>query len=120
MGCHTFEDHECQDDGQFLIEVTSRGDDASMLRTRAVIIVFLSNTLAKLFSSTLMSETFIQSFTHLKDRSNADGALHILQKVASLVKPIMRKHGWVLPVLAEFFPDSPNLLGKGIFGAGIL
>ena len=67
-----------------------------------------------------MSETFIQSFTHLKDRPNADGALHILKKVASLVKPIMRKHGWVLPVLAEFFPDSPNLLGKGIFGAGII
>ena len=67
-----------------------------------------------------MSETFIQSFTHLKDRPNADRALHILQKVASLVKPIMRKHGWVLPVLAEFFPDSPNLLGKGIFGAGII
>ena len=44
MGCHALEDRECQDDGVFLIEVTSRGDDASMLRTRAVIIVFLSNT----------------------------------------------------------------------------
>lgn len=61
-----------------------------------------------------MSETFIQSFTHLKDRPNADRALHILKKVASLVKPIMRKHGWVLPVLAEFFPDSPNLLGLNV------
>jgi len=108
VGCHTLEDRECQDNGQFLIEVTSRGDDASMLRTRNC------NNI-----STLMSETFIQSFTHLKDRPNADRALHILKKVASLVKPIMRKHGWVLPVLAEFFPDSPNLLGKGILGAGI-
>ncbi|KIJ97888.1 hypothetical protein K443DRAFT_224902 [Laccaria amethystina LaAM-08-1] len=61
-----------------------------------------------------MSDTFIQSFTHLKDRPNQDGALHILKKVASLVKPIMRKHGWVLPVLAEFFPDSPNLLGLNV------
>jgi hypothetical protein len=28
----------------------------------------------------------------------------------------MRKHGWVLPVLAEFFPDSPNLLGLNVNG----
>lgn len=34
MGCHAFEDRECKDEGEFLIEVTSRGDDASMLRTR--------------------------------------------------------------------------------------
>ncbi len=27
----------------------------------------------------------------------------------------MRKRGWVLPVLAEFFPDNPNLLGKVLF-----
>lgn len=112
MGCHTLEDRECQDNGEFLIEVTSRGDDASVLRTRAC------NNICNTHS--LMSETFIQSFTHLKDRPNADRALHILKKVASLVKPIMRKHGWVLPVLAEFFPDSPNLLGKGTFGAGVL
>ncbi|KAF5374890.1 hypothetical protein D9758_000541 [Tetrapyrgos nigripes] len=35
-------------------------------------------------------------------------------RIASLVKPIMRKHGWVLPALAEFFPDNPNLLGHGL------
>ncbi|KDR85584.1 hypothetical protein GALMADRAFT_204981 [Galerina marginata CBS 339.88] len=56
------------------------------------------------------SDVFVLSFTHLKDKPNANGALHILEKVASLVKPIMRKRGWVLPVLAEFFPDNPNLL----------
>lgn len=59
-----------------------------------------------------MRGIFVQSFTHLKDKPNADKALHMLQHVASLVKPIMRKRGWVLPVLAEFFPDNPNLLGK--------
>lgn len=58
-----------------------------------------------------MSEVFIKSFTHLKDRPKADEALRQLQRIASFVKPIMRKHGWVLPVLAEFFPESPNLLG---------
>ncbi|CAL1694587.1 unnamed protein product [Somion occarium] len=57
-----------------------------------------------------MLDTFVKSFTHLKDRPKADEALPLLQRLASLVKPIMRKHGWVLPVLAEFFPESPNLL----------
>ncbi|KAF9469743.1 WLM domain-containing protein [Collybia nuda] len=57
-----------------------------------------------------MPEIFVQSFTHLKDKPKADRALPMLQRVASLVKPIMRKHAWVLPVLAEFFPESPNLI----------
>lgn len=59
-----------------------------------------------------MQQTFIQSFSHLKDKPKADRALALLQKIASLVKPIMRKHGWTLPVLAEFFPDQTNLLGE--------
>lgn len=59
-----------------------------------------------------MSETLVKLHTHLKDRPNADRALHMLQRVASLVKPVMKKHKWVLPVLSEFFPESPNLLGK--------
>jgi len=63
-----------------------------------------------------MTETFVQSFAHLKDMPKADRALPMLQRVASLVKPIMRKHGWVLPTLAEFFPDSPNLLGLNVNG----
>ncbi|OCH95681.1 WLM-domain-containing protein [Obba rivulosa] len=61
-----------------------------------------------------MTDLFVKSFTHLKDRHNADKALPLLQRVASLVKPIMRKRGWVLPILAEFFPESPNLLGLNI------
>jgi len=63
-----------------------------------------------------MTDTFVKSFTHLKDRPKADRALPMLQRVASLVKPIMRKHGWVLPVLAEFFPEEHNLVGLNING----
>ena len=48
----------------------------------------------------------------MEDRPNASHALDILNKAVSLVKPIMRKHGWVLPKLGEFFPDDPNLLGR--------
>ena len=58
-----------------------------------------------------MSNIFVQTFSHLKDKRNADKALEILKRVASLVKPIMRKRNWVLPVLAEFYPDNANLLG---------
>ncbi|KAI0073953.1 WLM-domain-containing protein [Panus rudis PR-1116 ss-1] len=28
----------------------------------------------------------------------------------------MRKHGWVLPVLSEFFPENPSLLGLNVNG----
>lgn len=58
-----------------------------------------------------MSDIWVQSITHLNNLPRADTALKMLQKTASLVKPIMRRHGWVLPVLAEFFPDNPGLLG---------
>jgi len=63
-----------------------------------------------------MPETFVKSFAHLKDMPRADRALPMLQRVASLVKPIMRKHKWVLPTLAEFFPDSSNLVGLNVNG----
>ncbi|KAG2155682.1 WLM domain-containing protein [Suillus clintonianus] len=63
-----------------------------------------------------MLQTFVKSFTHLKDRPHADRALPMLQRVAALVKPIMRKHGWILPLLSEFFPDSPNLVGLNVNG----
>lgn len=67
-----------------------------------------------------MAQSFVKSFTHLKDRPNADRALSMLQRIASLVKPIMRKHSWVLPVLSEFFPDSSNLLGMLPLNGGVL
>jgi len=56
--------------------------------------------------------SFVQEITHLKNRPYGDRALKMLQKVVSLVKPIMRKHNWHLPVLAEFFPDQDNLVGE--------
>ncbi|KAF8204423.1 hypothetical protein K438DRAFT_1819831, partial [Mycena galopus ATCC 62051] len=59
----------------------------------------------------MSSDTFVKSFTILKGRPKEDRALPMLQRIASLVKPIMRKHGWVLPVLSEFFPKQDNLIG---------
>lgn len=59
----------------------------------------------------MSTTTFVNSITCLKGRPKADQALSLLQRIATLVKPIMRKHNWVLPLLAEFFPKSDNLLG---------
>lgn len=56
--------------------------------------------------------SLIQAFTHLKKKSKPDEALALLKRVASLVKPIMKDHGWSLPCLAEFFPTNPGLLGE--------
>ncbi|KAH8998403.1 WLM-domain-containing protein [Lactarius akahatsu] len=62
----------------------------------------------------MSTDIWVLSYEHLKGRPRSNDALSLLQKVASLVKPIMRSHSWRLPVLAEFFPDSPNLIGLNI------
>lgn len=59
----------------------------------------------------MSTDVWVLSYEHLKGRPRSDQALTLLQWVASRVKPIMRKHGWRLPVLAEFFPDSSGLIG---------
>lgn len=58
-----------------------------------------------------MSVSLVNTFTHLKDKPKPEMALAFLQRVASLVKPIMKKHGWKLPMLAEFYPSNPALQG---------
>lgn len=57
-------------------------------------------------------EPLISQYSHLKDKRRQDEALRTLQKVASLVKPIMRAHNWRVGTLAEFFPPESNLLGE--------
>ncbi|KAI9464941.1 WLM domain-containing protein [Lactarius psammicola] len=59
----------------------------------------------------MSTDIWVLSYEHLKGHPRSDDALSLLQKVASRVKPIMRSHSWRLPVLAEFFPNSPNLIG---------
>lgn len=34
------------------------------------------------------------------------------------VQPIMRKRSWVVPLLTEFKPPNPNLLGLNVGGGG--
>jgi hypothetical protein len=56
-------------------------------------------------------DALISEYSHLKQFPREKDALHALQKIASLVKPIMRARGWTVGTLAEFYPDSHNLLG---------
>lgn len=62
------------------------------------------------------TDSWVRSYEHLQHFPRANEALDLLKRIASLVKPIMRKHGWMLPTLAEFFPDQTNLLGMNVNG----
>jgi hypothetical protein len=42
----------------------------------------------------------------------------MLAAAASQVQPIMRKRGWRVPLLAEFYPAQRNLLGLNVGGGG--
>lgn len=59
-------------------------------------------------------EPAILEFQHERSRPREGDALHMLQKIASLVKPIMRQRGWRVGVLTEFYPQERNLLGLNI------
>lgn len=57
------------------------------------------------------SSKYIHTIMVLKKRDKSDEALHILQKLASMVKPIMRSHGLKVTTLCEFYPKNACLLG---------
>jgi hypothetical protein len=59
-------------------------------------------------------DALVSEYSHLKKFSRGDEALLKLKKIASLVKPIMRARNWRVGVLAEFYPDSQNLLGERV------
>ncbi|KAK6005456.1 hypothetical protein QM012_007098 [Aureobasidium pullulans] len=54
------------------------------------------------------------SYEHLMDCPQPEEALLRLRKIASLVKPLMRKRSWKVRVLSEFLPDDERLLGLNI------
>lgn len=56
-------------------------------------------------------DPLITEFSHQKGRHREKDALVTLQKVASVVKPLMRQRGWTVGMLAEFWPPEKNLLG---------
>lgn len=59
-------------------------------------------------------EPLVNQFQHDSHRPRAAEALAALQKIASLVKPIMRQRNWHVDTLCEFYPDERNLLGLNV------
>ncbi|KAK3709241.1 hypothetical protein LTR37_010979 [Vermiconidia calcicola] len=59
-------------------------------------------------------DALFNTYEHLQGLPRGDAALTMLRKVASLVKPIMRKRNWKVQILAEFLPAEQNLLGLNI------
>ncbi|KAK8219884.1 hypothetical protein M8818_000858 [Zalaria obscura] len=69
----------------------------------------------KLYASSLQEhDSLFHSYEHLSRVPNPNEGLARLRKIASLVKPIMRKRGWKIQILSEFLPDDPRLLGLNI------
>ncbi|GAB7354754.1 hypothetical protein MBLNU459_g5161t2 [Dothideomycetes sp. NU459] len=70
---------------------------------------------AKSYASLLQEhDSLFHSYEHLTGLPQPEEALKRLRKIASLVKPIMRKRGWQIQVLTEFMPDDARLLGLNI------
>lgn len=61
-------------------------------------------------------DALVLEYQHEKNRPRESEALLILRKVASLVKPIMRRRDWKVVTLCEFYPQQRNLLGLNING----
>ena len=59
-------------------------------------------------------DPLVDEFQHLSEKSRPRDALQMLQKIASMVKPIMRQRNWRVGVLTEFYPHEVNLLGLNI------
>lgn len=57
----------------------------------------------------------IGEFVVLSGYPEQNRAMKMLREVASLVKPIIQKHGWYIPILTEFWKgfgsDGEILLG---------
>ncbi|KAG0285960.1 hypothetical protein BGZ96_009869 [Linnemannia gamsii] len=51
----------------------------------------------------------ISTFTCLTSKNNHEEAMRLLKKVATMVRPLMKAHGWKITTLAEFY--TKGLLG---------
>jgi hypothetical protein len=56
----------------------------------------------------------VHQITVLPGRDGAAEARALLESVAKQVQPIMRRRRWRVPVLSEFAPKNPNLLGLNV------
>ncbi|KAJ3174473.1 hypothetical protein HDU87_007166 [Geranomyces variabilis] len=57
---------------------------------------------------------YVDTVSALKRYKNQPDALLLMQWLVVQVKPIMKAHGWRVPVVREFFPRSDCLLGLNL------
>ncbi|KAK9824520.1 hypothetical protein WJX72_011052 [[Myrmecia] bisecta] len=60
----------------------------------------------------------VQDIKILQKRRDSNKAVELLQKVACQVQPVMRTRCFRVPLLSEFDPRNPNLLGLNVGGGG--
>ncbi|KAN0066025.1 hypothetical protein ACQY0O_000117 [Thecaphora frezii] len=56
----------------------------------------------------------IKEYRTLSRFSNSSAALSLLVSIGRTVAPLMAKYSWRLPLLSEFLPSNPNLLGINV------
>lgn len=61
-------------------------------------------------------DPLVHEYQHERRLPRESEALYVLRKIASLVKPIMRRRSWSVGTLCEFYPRERNLLGLNING----
>ncbi|KAL4797457.1 WLM domain-containing protein [Aspergillus venezuelensis] len=61
-------------------------------------------------------DPLVSEYQHDRHRPRESEALLVLRKIASVVKPIMRRRMWRVGTLCEFYPHQRNLLGLNING----
>jgi hypothetical protein len=64
-----------------------------------------------------MNKIFLLYMLHvgdIKSLKNCPHAKGILERLANDVEPIMKKRGWKIRTLSEFYPKNPQLLGVNI------
>lgn len=61
-------------------------------------------------------DALVGEYQHDRHRRRESEALLILRKIASIVKPIMRRRAWRVGTLCEFYPPQRNLLGLNMNG----
>lgn len=59
-----------------------------------------------------MANSHVSEYQHETFRPREAEALQMLQRIAYLVKPIMKRHSWKIGILGEFWPSNRNLMGR--------
>lgn len=90
------------------------GEGSSNYNTRSGTYAGGPSKRQRLHASDVEHGSLISSFEHLSDQVDSADALLRLRKIASLVKPIMRKHNWKVGTLSEFLPSDQRLLGLNV------